>query len=197
MATTRHETAQCAPGNRVRILTSDKEVDPNTYEVVSFDRQLAILKNLNTDREIKVHKSRIVHNLDTTQENKTVSNTASTKTKAKRKAPKRVKLDVKALAAAFGSGCEHYAKKNEFDHDNIDNQAHVLILPDHRSFITFNTYNGSLGRKIQEEQIEAVIKAASKGKVEKPLKSYPMSDDADYTKKIEELKKKGYTKRPV
>lgn len=200
MTTTRHQTAQCAPGNRVRILTSDKEVDPNTYEVVKFDRQLAILKNLNTDKEIKVHKSRIVHNLDTAQENNTVSDTATNtpKTKAKRKAPKRVKLNVKDLANAFGSGCEHYVKKiDTFDHENIDTRAHVLILPDHRSFVTFNTYDGSLGRKIQEEQIQAIVDAASNGDVQRPLKAYPLPDDAAFTKKVEQLKKDAYAKRPL
>lgn len=199
MATTRHKTAQCAPGNRVRILTSDKEVDPNTYEVMSFDRQLTVLKNLNTDKEIKVHKSRVVHNLDTAQENNTVSDTATNqKTKAKRKAPKRVKLDIKGLANAFGSGCEHYVKKIEtFDHESIDTRAHVLVLPDHRSFVTFNTYDGSLGRKIQEEQINAIMEAASNSDVQRPLKSYPLADDAAYTKKVEQIKKDGYNKRPI
>lgn len=203
--TTRHKTAQCAPGNRVRIVTSEREIDPNTYRVKEFDRQLAILINLNTSKEIKVHKSRIVQNLDA-QESTEVSDSANTnetassatKTKAKRKAPKLVKLDVKALAAAFGAGCEHYIQKVEgFDHPDKDVRAHTLILSDHRSFITFNTYDGTLGRKVTEADIERIINGAKKGDVEKPLKSYDLADDAAYEKKVELLRKGGYTKRPL
>jgi len=156
--TTQYKTVHAAPTNRVRILTSQKELDPNTYEVKEYDRQLAILLNLNTQKEIKVHKSRIVQNLDINvqENNKVDSNTATTKTAAKTKksATKKAKykFNVKDFAGALGSGCEHFVKKTTFDHDNIDTRAHVLILPDHRSFVTFNTYDGSLGRKFQEAQ---------------------------------------------
>ena len=210
---TRYNTAQCAPGNRVRILTSEREIDPNTYKVKEFDRQLAILVNLNTSKEVKVHKSRIVQNLDAAQENTDMvaDNTAATNpaadaadttvdksAKVKRKTAKRVKLDVKALATAFGAGCEHYIMKIEsFDHKDIEARAHALIMADHRSVVTFNTYDGSLGRRIQDSDIERIMNAAKKGNVEKPLKSYDIDDDAEYTKKVEKLRKDGFVKRPT
>jgi aspartate 1-decarboxylase len=190
-------------GDRVRILTSNRDEDPNTYMVEGEDRNRVFLRNGSTQAEIKVHKSRVIVNLDAaeqettkvmsdnatkTNEKKTKSEASSTTVK-KKSAPKRIKFDIKAFAAWLGNDCEHYSKKTNFDYDHLDVRAHVVITGDHSKFVTFNTYDGSLGRRVDPTADDFDNSQVGK--------TYKLADDAAYTKKIEKLKKQGYTKRPL
>lgn len=211
-------TTRCEPGDRVRILTSNKAEDPNTYAVQKKDRYLLHLLCESTQRVIKVHVSRVVTNLDKTEEATAMKNDstvnentttpdeatatpASAKTKVtptkktttkvekvpsapKAKAkPKRVRVEFKALLESCGEGAERWSKKVNFDHEAMEVRANVVINGDHRSFVTFNTYDGSLGRKAGSEPL-TFDNIGSK---------YDLADDAAFEKKVARLKADGYT----
>jgi hypothetical protein len=87
--------------------------------------------------------------------------------------------------------CELWTKKNiPFDHERIDVRAHILIFSDneeHRKYC-FNTYNGTLGKKLKKLHIEEFI---ANQQVESK-KMWFSIDNKD--KAIKKLVKEGYEK---
>lgn len=193
------KSIQPSTGQIVQIFNSELKIDPEYYRVMSQDRNIVSLGvlcihckgtgNINavitckscngtgTVGKRRVHHSRVarvlddnlivVYEVDSLEKEKPVAQTKQTKV-----AP----TEVVSIASLIGNG-EHYAKPVSFDHDGVTAEANVVIAADHRSFVTFNTYNGSLGKK-------------GKGG-----KSYPLADDKSYEQKINQLKKQGYTKK--
>jgi hypothetical protein len=125
-----------------------------------------------------VHHSRIARVLDDTYkviyevDSLTKEKPVTQEKQAKATTPATNVPDLKTLV---GSG-EHFTKSVAFDHATVAAQAHVVINTDHKSFIVFNTYNGTLGKK-------------SKGG-----KQYPIADEKAYTEKVNQLTKQGYVK---
>jgi hypothetical protein len=68
-----------SPGSRVKIYTSRGQIDPNTYQVEEFDKQVAVLLCESTQQKIKVHKSRIKEVIANTmsKENTTMNKTGT------------------------------------------------------------------------------------------------------------------------
>jgi len=190
---------QPSTGQIVQIFNSELKIDPEYYRVLSQDRNIVSLgilctqckgvgnissvivcKSCNgtgTVGKRRVHHSRVarvlkddlsvLYEVDSFEKEKPVAQTKQTKT-----AP----VETVSIQSLIGTG-EHYTKSVSFDHDGVTAEANVVINADHRSFVTFNTYNGSLGKK-------------GKGG-----KSYPLADDKAYERKVDQLKKQGYTKK--
>lgn len=188
---------QPSTGQAVQIFTSELTLDPTIYKVISQDRNiiglriicgtckdnpnlLAPCKFCNGSGEVgkrRVHHSRIarvlddalnvIYEVDSIAKEKPVTEAKQVKTTTT-----EAVVDLKTLV---GTG-EHFTKAVSFDHVEVKAQAHVVINADHKSFVVFNTYNGSLGKK-------------SKGG-----KTYPIADDKAYTEKVSQLTKQGYIK---
>lgn len=74
----------------------------------------------------------------------------------------------------------YYRPIGGFDHKDIKVIGYCLIAPDKKSYKCFNTYNGSLGKKSGKSI---------------PKKRYDIKErDGGYTKFVNELLKKGYSK---
>lgn len=87
--------------------------------------------------------------------------------------------------------CELWTKKNiPFDHERIDVRAHILIYSDeeeHRKYC-FNTYNGTLGKKLKKLHIEEFL-------ANQPIESKKIWFSIDNKDKaIKKLVKEGYEK---
>lgn len=184
-------------GDVVRLMTTDRAMDPNTYRFVSSQKGIASLECESTGKVIRVHESRLVGTFN--KEFTPMSDAEMVKeagapapvkkavtkvTKAKADKPKRTRLDMKALLASAGEGAERWSKKTEFDHKDMDVKANIIIRSDRRAFVVFNTYDGSLGRKFSGDEVSF----DTVGKV------YALADDAAYEKKIGRIKTEGYTK---
>ncbi len=217
-STTTYKSVRCGVGDRVRILTSQKAEDPNTYRVESKERNLVHLLCESTNKVVPVHVSRVIRNLDSPEETGQMSNetnpspdatataTPATKpakaakpakakvtnaSKPKAEKPKRAPLSIKALVATCGDGAERFNKKIEtFDHKHMEVRANVLIRGDHRAFVVFNTYDGSLGRKKSNSNGDTAPTFDTVGQV------YQLADDAAYEKKLQRLKAEGYVRIP-
>lgn len=103
--------------------------------------------------------------------NKKAKTPAASKPKAAKAPVERVPFDFAAELATMGAGAEHWRKTNNFDHDNITSEAHVLISGDRTSFRSLNTYDGSLGKNAKMGQ------------------TYDLKD---YDKKVKDLQSRGY-----
>ena len=194
---TTYMKVQPTTGQAVQIFNSELTLDSAIYKVVSQDRNILGLKivcgnckdkpnpmlpckTCNGTGEVgkrRVHHSRIarvlddslnvIYEVDSIAKEKPVTQAKQTKATTE-----TATIDLKAL---IGNG-EHFVKSVSFDHETVAAQAHVVINADKRSFIVFNTYNGTLGKK------------------GKSGKQYPLADDKAYTEKVNQLTKQGYTK---
>lgn len=93
-------------------------------------------------------------------------------------------VDLAALAKT--ENCKLYTKKNiKFDHERIDVQAHVLIHTNETVSrkMCFNTYNGTLGKKLTELPVQDF----TEGKESNRFFKVP-----DLNKLVDKLKKEGY-----
>lgn len=192
-------SAQVIGGERVKILTSGGEVDPNTYFVEFVGRGLVGLTCKETGILIKVNDQRIhkiieekkmsdnestavidetVQTEDFNQETSS-ENTTTTKTKSD---PEPIDFD-----GMVRNGYEVWSKSNLSLGDDpkvaaIQVAAHCVIDPEdtpNRGYEIFNSYNGTRGKK------------GTKGK------RYLFNDKTTYEKKIKTLDKKGYTKHQI
>jgi hypothetical protein len=177
--------ATLVPGSLVRVITPAHELDPNTYRFDGFDGQRALVTNVATGIQTGIHRSRVFPADDGKTEEQIMSDAnkkaaAATKTSTKVKpasgdsTPKkaeRTPFDFAAELATMGAGAEHWRKTNNFDHDQITSEAHVLITGDRSRFRSLNTYDGSLGKNGKMGQ---------------------MYDLKDYAKKVKELQSRGY-----
>lgn len=192
---------QPATGQAVQIFDSEMKLDATIYKVVSQDRNIIGLriicsackdnpnpvlpcKTCNGSGEVgkrRIHHSRIARVLDEKLnviyevDSITKEKPVTQEKQATKAAPAENVVDLKTL---IGNG-EHYVKGVAFDHSAVAAQAHVVINADKKSFIVFNTYNGTLGK----------IKAGKQYG-----KTYPLADDKAYTEKVAQLAKQGYTK---
>ena len=106
-----------------------------------------------------------------------------------KKEPKEPKKPEKVVFKEYTrQGCEVWSKRCKFpgkdgqDQEAIKVESHCIIAADQGSFRTFNTYNGTLGkRNAKKKHPEGV--------------SYPLADEKAYEKKVKALKKGGYKKR--
>jgi hypothetical protein len=199
---TTYMKVQPSTGQAVQLFDSELKLDPTIYKVIAQDRniinlkivctsckdntnQVASCKTCNGTGEVgkrRVHHSRIarvlddtfkvIYEVDSLTKEKPVT---QEKQAAKATTPATNAPDLKTLV---GSG-EHFTKTVSFDHANVAAQAHVVINPDHKSFIVFNTYNGALGK---------VKPGKTYGK------QYPIADEKAYTEKVNQLSKQGYVK---
>lgn len=191
-------TKMLSAGDTVRILTTDREIDPNTYRLVSIQKSIASVECESTGKVIRVHESRLVGTFN--KEFTPMSDAEMVKdagapapvkkavtkvTKAKADKPRRARLDMKALIATAGEGAERWSKKTEFDHKDMDVRANIIVRADRRAFVVFNTYDGSLGRKFKSEETPTFDNVGT---------VYPLADDAAYEKKIGRIKTEGYSK---
>jgi len=150
-------TITAEPGNRVKILTSDRRPDENIYVVEQIKRSVAFLTCEDTGRQIKVHKTRISEVLMKEEEMSNVTATvdsevetleavkAKPKTKRARTSKELPKpLDFDEL---LDQDMEIWTRTGlNFDVPGMKVAAHCIIDPNGSSFRTFNTYNGSIGR---------------------------------------------------
>lgn len=199
---TTYMKVQPSTGQAVQIFDSELAVDPTIYKVTSQDRNIIGLKIMcggckdnanplfpckvcNGTGEVgkrRVHHSRIARVLD---ENLNVIYEVDSISKEKpmvqeKQATPSTKATTEAvdLKTLVGNG-EHYTKAVSFDHASVAAQAHVVINADKKSFLVFNTYNGSLGK---------VKPGKTYGK------QYPIADDKAYAEKVSQLTKQGYAK---
>jgi hypothetical protein len=179
--------------SKVQIYSSDLNVDPNLYIVESQNGNIISLKTIcsfcngvqgaqcshcnssGIGLRRKVHYTRVVKVFDS---NNNIVYETSTKEKqmtvAKQKpeaAATTESIDFKSLHG------ELFSKQVKFDHTSIAVEAHVLIATDKHSFMVFNSYNRALGKK---------------GRIGK---SYPLTDNKTYERKVAQLLKQGYVKR--
>lgn len=201
-------TVAAQPGDRVLILTSELQEDPNVYLLEEIKRSVAFLKSEDTGCQVKAHKSRIRQVLqeddmndnnvnevenestavvnetegDTPEEPKTVLVDEEQPKKAKRtRAPKPDPVKVDFEQAPF-AGHEIWTKGGcKFDFDKISVAAHCIILDD--GYQTFNTYNGTLGKKGQLPEDGSL-----------PGVFYNFTEKMTAEKKREQLGKKGYAR---
>lgn len=100
-------------------------------------------------------------------------------------APAVVDLD----ALTKFANCTLYTKRNiKFDHERIDVQAHVLLYDNSQEArkLCFNTYNGTLGKKITELPVQDFVDGKESARFFKVT---------DVSKLKEKLKKEGYEER--
>lgn len=193
---TTYMKVQPSAGQAVQIFTSELTLDPAIYKVIAQDRNIISLREVcndcsgNTNKPLsckacngtgevgkrQVHHSRIARVLD--EDLKVVFEVNSfdkEKPVANAKQAKATPASAVDLNTLIGTG-EHFTKAVTFDHQGVNAAAHVVINADHKSFIVFNTYNGTLGKK------------------GKSGKQYPIADEKAYTEKVNQLTKQGYTK---
>lgn len=170
-------SSSVAPGDRVRVITSGNTLDPNTYVLESFDGIKANLICVETNIRMSLHRSRVSASDERTEEeimndsNEKTKITTASKQKTAKASAERTPFDFAAELAALGAGAEHWRKTNNFDHDSITSEAHVLISGDRASFRSLNTYDGSLGKNGKAGQIY---------------------DLKNYDKKVKDLQTRGY-----
>lgn len=198
---TTYMKVQPSTGQAVQIFDSEMKLDATIYKVTAQDRNIISLKivcsackdntsqmtpckTCNGSGEVgkrRVHHSRIARVLDDTYkviyevDSLTKEKPVTQEKQAKATTPATNVPDLKTLV---GSG-EHFTKQVAFDHATVAAQAHVVVNPDHKSFIVFNTYNGALGK---------VKPGKTYGK------QYPIADEKAYTEKVNQLTKQGYVK---
>lgn len=193
---------QPATGQAVQLFDGELALDPTIYKVIAQDRNIISLRIIcgsckdkpnpvipcklcNGSGEVgkrRVHHSRIarvlddalnvIYEVDSIAKEKPVTQEKQTK------AATPASAGVPDLKTLVGAG-EHYTKAVSFDHTEVKAAAHVVINPDHKSFIVFNTYNGTLGKGKNGKQYG---------------KTYPIADEKAYTEKVSQLTKQGYTK---
>jgi hypothetical protein len=122
------------------------------------------------------------------KEGKTVTDETKAPAEPKR-APAQVDL------AEIGKHGELWSKGQiAFDHAKVDVQAHTLIKEEPLRKLTFNTYNGTLGKKsrdpVQELQLDRFVSNDSDNG--KAIGYLVKGGDVEALRA--ELKKKGYTK---
>lgn len=189
--------------DRIKITKGDGSVDGSVYKVVGRKMAIIVLEDEATGKPHRVHKSRIheileegtMNTLDSAdvvaEETKPAEPQAAETKKAKKpkKAPKTAKKPEKVVFKEFvRQGFEVWSKRCKFpgkdgeDQESIKVESHCLIAPDKKSFRTFNTYNGTMGKRNSKKKHPEGV-------------SYPLADEAAYEKKAKALKKGGYKRR--
>lgn len=100
-----------------------------------------------------------------------------------------VVIDLNALASL--PNCKLYTKKNvKFDHERIDVKAHVLVFNDGQSSrkMCFNTYNGTLGKKLVDLPTQDFIDGKESSRF------FAIND---MNKAMEKLRKDGYEEHGI
>jgi len=185
-------------GDKVRILTSELADDPNIYTVDDLKRQVVYLTCQDTDRQVKVHKSRIREIVTKESEMSETESSVVTETETetheaaapepKPEKPKRVrKVKEEPVPVDFDTppfeDLEIWTKGDcEFDVATVNVEAHCVIMDE--GYQTFNTYNSTLGKK---------GKLPEDGSL--PGVFYEFNDKMSPDKKREALSKKGYNLR--
>lgn len=185
--------------DRIKITKGDGSVDPVTYKVMGRKMAIIVLEDEETGKPHRVHKSRIHEileegTMDTEVANNNVAEpepqqAAPAAAPAKPKKPSKAKKPEKVVFKEYiKQGCEVWSKRCKFpgkdgqDQENIKVESHCIISADKTSFRTFNTYNGTLGKKNSKKTHPEGV-------------SYPLADEAAYEKKAKALKKGGYKRR--
>jgi hypothetical protein len=183
-------------GDKVQVYTTDGPLDPNIYKIEGFKQRIIELSDINTGKFARVHKSRLAkivldEELKEVQEvmDKTCE-TAEPEAQPKPKAKPAKKPDKVNFADMARGGCEVWSKSLNFPDkegnavEGIKAEAHCVIAADKASYKVFNTYNGTLGKK-----------ASAKKKNPEGV-SYALKDDKAVARKVKDLQKKGYKRRP-
>ena len=191
--------AQVIGGEKVQILTSGGEVDPNTYFVEFVGRGLVGLTCKETGILIKVNDQRIHKIIEekkmidndtaTIDETATAEVISSETTSEAPKATPKTKTDPEPIDfdEMVRNGYEVWSKENLSLGDDpkvssIRVAAHCVIDPDgtpNRGYEIFNSYNGTRGKK------------GTAGK------RYLFNDKTTYDKKVKNLEKKNYTRHEI
>jgi len=154
------------PGTRIRVSGPNApKLLPDVFEIKEFiPPNMVRIENETTGEVIRVHKTRI-HKLKSTGIGKT--NKESTEPKEKDVAKEKKELEKVDFSKFEG---EHWCKDADFDHPEYKQVTNRIIAEDYKSFITFNTYNGSLGK-------------SGKAGTTYPIKKDPEKYRAELTKK--------------
>ena len=194
--------AQVFGGERVQILTSGGEVDPNTYLVEFAGRGLVGLVCKETGILIKVNNQRIhkimekkmtenentavidVSEIETQEVTMEESSSSSTETSQPKAPASNEPIDFDQMVQ---DGFEVWTKNGlNLGEDPkvaaIQVSAHCVIDPENtpnRGYEIFNSYNGTRGKKA------------------KPGKRYLFTEKMNFEKKQKTLEKKGYVQHGI
>jgi len=172
-------------GSEIVVSDSDGKRDEENYTIEALSKSVVELTGSESGKAHRVHISRVIASVvdgneipnpafqETLRKNEKMSGKA-TATPKKKKTPKKDVEPAKVNFKELQKQGEVWQKENDFDHADFIAKAVCVILADGQSFLTFNTYNGSLGKKGAEGT------------------SYPIKDFKSLTRKRKQLEKKGY-----
>jgi hypothetical protein len=117
----------------VRVVGADGSRSKEQFREISHNRSLVELQGLKTGKKLSVHCTRII------REGAPV--VATKKTTVSKKRPVGLPFDFKKF------GGERWTKSIAFDCSGIKAESHIVVRRSVKTYQSFNTYNGSLGKK--------------------------------------------------
>lgn len=185
-------------GDQIQIFTCDEKLDPILYEVMGKSRSVLVLEEVETRKPFRVHKSRVAKILQpegmkevqevmddvaTTEEKKVTKPKRAVKPKEK---PERVNFrELQNQGAEVWSKLVDFGDKDGKAIEGVKAEAHCVIAADKKTFRVFNTFNGSLGKSSKKKREKAPLGV-----------EYNLKDEKAHEKKVKDLQKKGYKRRP-
>ncbi len=117
----------------VRVVGTDGRRSKEQFQEIGQNRSLVELQGLKTGKKLAVHCTRIIREGAPVVANKTK--------KSAKKRPVGLPFDFKKF------GGERWTKQISFDCAGIKAESHIVVRRSVKTYQSFNTYNGSLGKK--------------------------------------------------
>jgi len=188
-------------GFQIRIMGCDEELDPTLWEVTGRIRGVFTLKDVETGKPYRVHRSRVAEIVEPriSKEVKGKMETPTPETtepkpmekKVVKKKPAKAKVERVAFKALIADGNEVWSKLCKFtdkegnEIEGVKAESHCIIAPDKDSYRVFNTYNGAMhGKNVKVDAKKHPMGVA-----------YPLKDEKALEKKRKDLGKKEYKRR--
>ncbi len=184
-------------GFHIRVYGIDTEIDPIVWEVTGRIRGIFTLKDVATGKPYRVHRSRVAEIVEPRISKEVKGKmdaqpeTTEVPKPAKKKVPKKAKVERVAFKALIAEGNEVWSKLCKFtdkegsEIDGVKAESHCIIAPDKATYRVFNTYNGAMhGKNVKVE-----------GKKHPMGVAYNLKDEKALEKKRKDLGKKEYKRR--
>jgi hypothetical protein len=143
------QAIQTTPNKEIKIVGHDGAIISN-YTILNDLGNFVKVKNLTTGKILVIHRKRII---------KDASQVCIKAQKHKKPKAQQNTIDVRTLAS---HGELWVKKKLEFDYD-VEVNGYCLIFEQQNTYIFFNTYNGTFGRKNNAPPFDDIKHGIKKG----------------------------------